>query len=73
MPISENELKATLQQHFPAAQVHCIDLAGDDDHWEVTVVDAGFTDKSRIQQHRMVQQALAGYDIHALSIKTQTP
>ncbi len=72
MPISQTELTTTLQQHFPEAELHCVDLAGDDNHWEVTVVDAGFKGKSRIQQHRMVQQALAGHDIHALSIKTQT-
>jgi stress-induced morphogen len=73
MPIAQNVLQNTLEAHFPDAQVTCKDLAGDDNHWEVTIIDESFTGKSRIQQHRMVQQALAEHDIHALSVKTRTP
>ena len=71
MPISQNVLQSTLESYFPNAQVKCKDLAGDDNHWEVTIIDASFKGKSRIQQHKMVQQALTEHDIHALSIKTK--
>lgn len=73
MPIAQSVLQKTLESHFPDAQVNCKDLAGDDNHWEVTIIDESFKGKPRIQQHRMVQQALNDHDIHALSIKTETP
>lgn len=72
MPISEIELEAALKEKFPEAQIECQDLAGDEDHWEVRIVDPVFQGQSRIQQHKMVQVAVANYDIHALSIKTAT-
>lgn len=73
MPIAQTVLQSALESHFPHAHVACKDLAGDEDHWEVTIIDESFKGKSRIQQHKMVQKALAEYDIHALSIKTETP
>jgi stress-induced morphogen len=72
MTISQSLLQDSLQLHFPDATVTCKDLAGDDNHWEVTVFDKSFKGKTLIQQHRMVQQALSDHDIHALSIKTET-
>ena len=72
MPISEGELESALKKKFPDAQIECQDLAGDKDHWEVRIVDAVFQGQSRIQQHKMVQEAVVEYDIHALSIKTST-
>jgi stress-induced morphogen len=73
MPISQNILQESLQTHFPDAEVTCKDLAGDDNHWEVTITDKSFEGKPRIQQHKMVQKALSEHNIHALSIKTETP
>jgi len=70
MPISEIELESALKKKFPDAQIECQDLAGDTDHWEVRIVDPVFQGQSRIQQHKMVQEAVVDYDIHALSIKT---
>lgn len=73
MPIERNQLEALLQQYFPDAEIVLEDLAGDDDHWSVTVTSPAFAGKNRLAQHRMVQEAVAGYDIHALAIKTRTP
>lgn len=70
MPITENELKELITKSFPEAKVECVDLAGDDDHWEVRICDSSFKGQSRIAQHKMVQAAVKGHDIHALSIKT---
>lgn len=72
MPIKENELKSLLNNAFPESKIEAKDLAGDEDHWEVKITWAGFAGKSMIQQHRMVQEAVKGKDIHALSIKTNS-
>ena len=45
-------------------------------HFDVTIVAAAFADKSRLQRHRMVYDALAKLlesDIHALRIKALAP
>ena len=50
--------------------------AGGGGHFNVRIVSNAFAGKSRIQRHRLVYQALSGLmnaDIHALSIKAQTP
>ncbi len=50
--------------------------AGGGGHFNVRIVSTAFAGKSRIQRHRLVYQALTGLmnaDIHALSIKAQTP
>ena len=70
MPISETDLENALKKKFPAAKIACRDLAGDQDHWEVSIVDPVFDGQSRIEQHKMVQAAVSDHDIHALSIKT---
>ena len=45
-------------------------------HFNVSIVSAQFTEKSPINRHKMVYEALANImesDIHALSIKAKTP
>ncbi len=45
-------------------------------HFVVHIVAARFTGKSRLERHRMVNEALGdtfGDDIHALSIRAQSP
>ncbi len=70
MPISENDLKNAILTAIPDAEVICQDLAGDNDHWQVTVTSPVFKNKSRIEQHKIVQMAVSKHDIHALAIKT---
>jgi len=70
MPISQTELHDLLHDAFPDASIEIQDLAGDDDHWSTTIKCPSFHGKSRIEQHRAVQSAVAGRDIHALAIKT---
>ena len=72
MPIKENELYDLLESGFPDSEVIIEDLAGDDDHWRATIISSTFEGKSRIQQHKMVQDAVKGHDIHALAIKTKS-
>ena len=70
MAISKDKLHAVLSTAFPQGNIECRDLAGDEDHWEVAIQDSIFAGKSLIAQHKMVQNVLKSYAIHALSIKT---
>jgi stress-induced morphogen len=72
MTISRSKLQEILQEAFPKAQIECIALKNDDNHWEVSLKDDCFNGKSLILQHKMVQEAVKDYNIHALSIKTQS-
>ncbi|MFM7620988.1 MAG: BolA family protein [Alphaproteobacteria bacterium] len=75
MAITSNELQKKLQQAFPNAQIELVDLVGDSDHYSVKIIDQCFANKSLIQQHKMVNQALKDVlqdQLHALQIKTST-
>ena len=70
MPIEKQELIETIKAALPNAEVEAQDLVGDNDHWSVVVKDASFAGLSRIEQHRKIQAAVEGKNIHALQIKT---
>ena len=62
-------------QH-PGRQVTIRDLAGDGDHYAATVIAESFRGKSRVQQHKIVYDALKGEmggKLHALALQTGTP
>ncbi|MES2608497.1 MAG: BolA family transcriptional regulator [Pseudomonadota bacterium] len=76
MAISITELRQLLKDSFPDASIDVVDLAGDNDHYQASVISEQFIGKSRIQQHQMVYQALKGKmgeELHALALKTRTP
>jgi stress-induced morphogen len=76
MAISQNDLNSLIKKSFPNAQIEIIDLVGDNDHYSVKIIDESFVGKNRIQQHKMVNEALKGYlgDIlHAMQLKTSAP
>jgi stress-induced morphogen len=73
MPISQSDLHSLIKKSFPEARVEIVDLAGDNNHYSVTIIDKSFAGKSRVAQHKMVNEALKGYlgDIlHAMQLKT---
>jgi len=70
MPIEYEELKNLLEENFPESEIEVEDLAGDNDHYKAIIKSPAFEGKSRIQQHKMVQEVVKDKDIHALSIKT---
>jgi len=73
MSISQNDLRTLIAKAFPNAQIEIIDLVGDENHYSVKIIDQSFAGKSRILQHKMVNEALKGYlgDIlHAMQLKT---
>lgn len=73
MPMSAEEITRRIKAALPDAEVELKDLAGDDDHWQVTVKSAAFAGKSRVQQHQLVYAAFGkdlGTTLHALAVTT---
>ena len=76
MAIASDKLQKILQNSFPNANIELVDLVGDSDHYSVTIIDKIFANKSRVEQHKMVNLALKeilGDELHALQIKTLSP
>lgn len=74
MPMPASEITNLVQTAIPDAQITLIDTAGDSDHYSITVISAQFAGKSRVQQHKMVMEALGGNmgtKLHALAITTK--
>lgn len=73
MPMSEKEIESAIVGAFPDADITITDLAGDGDHYAAKVSSAAFKGKTRVQQHKMVYDALKGRmggELHALSLQT---
>jgi stress-induced morphogen len=79
MPVQPGEIERLIKAAFPTAQVEIRDLAGDGNHYAATVVAEEFRGKNRVQQQRMVNQALADIlkgsnaPLHALALETRAP
>ncbi len=76
MPMAAAELERLIRAAFPDARIEIEDLAGDGDHYRVVVESEAFRGRSRIQQHRMVYEALGphmGDTLHALALVTRVP
>jgi stress-induced morphogen len=72
----ESEIERLIRQAFPGAKVPVTDMAGDGEHFAARVTSDAFKGKSRIQQHRMVYDALQGQmggALHALALETVIP
>jgi stress-induced morphogen len=73
MPMKAEDITAMITAALPNARVEITDLAGDDNHFQASIYSESFAGKSRIEQHKMVYEALGdkmGGVLHALSIKT---
>ncbi|MBV7266448.1 BolA/IbaG family iron-sulfur metabolism protein [Erythrobacter ani] len=76
MPMSRSAIETAIAAALPGAKVELTDLAGDDDHWAVTVEAPQFAGKNRVQQHKLVYAALGGRmggELHALQVTTVVP
>ena len=74
MPISKQELEKLIMDSLSNAEVTIEDLRGDGDHYSATVTSSDFKGKTRIEQHKMVYNALKGKmggELHALMLKTK--
>jgi stress-induced morphogen len=75
MPMTAEEITRRIQAALPDAEIELLDLAGDNDHWQVTVRAEAFRGVPRVRQHQMVYAALGGdmgTTLHALSVRTGT-
>jgi stress-induced morphogen len=73
MAMSAAEIESAIRKALPDADVTIKDLAGDGDHYAAMVVSSAFKGKTRVQQHKMVYDALSGRMggvLHALSLQT---
>jgi stress-induced morphogen len=74
MAMSAAEIEKAIRAAFPDADVTINDLAGDGDHYAAMVSSAAFKGRTRVQQHKMVYDALAGRmggALHALALQTR--
>ncbi len=76
MPLPAADIERMIRTAFPGAEVRLEDLAGDNDHYRLTVISEAFRGKTRVAQHRMVFDALEGKmgaELHALALSTSAP
>jgi stress-induced morphogen len=76
MPMNASDIEKLIKAGIPDAEVTIRDLAGDGDHYAATVIAESFRGKSRVQQHKLVYDALKGQmggALHALALQTGLP
>jgi stress-induced morphogen len=76
VPVATEQIRELLADAFPdASEVDVQDRTGTGDHFQVMVASPRFAGISLIDQHRLVNEALAGPladgTIHELRIKTK--
>ena len=74
MTMNFKELESLIKEAFPDATLEIKDLAGDENHYSATVISSKFNGKTKIEQHKMVYNALKGKmgnELHALALKTK--
>ena len=73
MAMDSQLIEQLIKDALPDAKVTIQDLQGDGDHYAAHVVSAAFRDKTRVQQHQMIYDALGGRmggELHALALRT---
>ncbi|MEJ2118347.1 MAG: BolA/IbaG family iron-sulfur metabolism protein [Alphaproteobacteria bacterium] len=73
MPMHAEDIERLIKTKLPDSVVVIEDLAGDGDHYAARVTSEAFRGKTRVQQHRLVYEALQGHDLHALALHTSVP
>ena len=76
MAMNPAEIERLIKEGIPGAEVRIEDLQGDGDHYAAVVIAAAFKGKTRVQQHKMVYDALKGRmgnELHALALQTGVP
>jgi stress-induced morphogen len=73
--VGVDRLHGLLAQAFPSSKIEVDDRTGGGDHFQVAVTSPRFDGLSLLEQHRLVNQALAGPladgTIHELRIRTK--
>lgn len=76
MGMSAQEIEGMVKEALPDAVVELVDMAGDNDHYGITVTSEKFRGLSRVAQHQLVFGALKGKmgtTLHALAVTTKIP
>ncbi len=75
--MTSDQLKARLTLLAPETVVTITDLTGTQDHYQASLISSAFQGKSTLEQHRLVlaqvQAEIDSGELHALTLKTQTP
>ena len=73
--MATESIRSQLVEAFPGAEVSVVDRTGGGDHFQVSVVSSAFDGLSLVEQHRLVNAALAAQladgTIHELRIRTK--
>ena len=76
MAMTAAEIEKLILKSFPDAKVTIDDLRGDGDHYAAQIVSEQFRGLTRVQQHKMVYNAMdgkMGSELHALALNTSVP
>jgi stress-induced morphogen len=76
MAMTAAEIEELILKSFPDAKVTIDDLRGDGDHYAAQIVSEQFRGLTRVQQHKMVYNAMdgkMGNELHALALNTSAP
>ena len=76
MAMAAAQIEALIKAALPDAQIEIEALVDDGDHYLARVTSAAFAGKSRVQQHKLVYEALGGRmggELHALQLVTSVP
>ena len=74
--MAAHDIERMIKAALPGAEVEVRDLAGDGEHYAAHVVAPEFAGRNRVQQHRMLYDALGGRlgeQLHALQVTTAVP
>ena len=74
MSMDLTEIENLVKSAIHDAIIDIKDLAGDGNHYSATIISSLFKGKSKIEQHKIVYNALKGKmgnELHALAIKTK--
>ena len=71
MAMDLKEIEKMIKEALPDAVIDIQDLAGDGNHYSATVTSSQFKGKNKVQQHKMVYDALIGNlgnELHAFGV-----
>ena len=74
MPLTKDEISKMIMSAFPDASLELKDTMGDNNHCSAKIISKNFNGKSRVEQHKMVYNALKGKmgnELHALALTTE--
>ncbi len=72
--MTKDEITSLIKEAIPDAVIRIEDLKGDGNHYSAEVISKKFLGKNKIEQHKIVYDALKGkmgYELHALMLKTK--